>query len=230
MKNRKQNLLKTLIEEYISSAQPVASGFLVNKISEKVSSATIRNDMADLEKEGFIIQPHTSAGRIPTEKAYEFYIENYLDKTKELSESEKNVLEEIEKQGSEDRVRIKSFAKKIAELSNQGVMVTFAECDNYYTGLSNIFSQPEFATSDLVVNLSKIIEHLDEQVIELTQKDMDEPEVLIGSKNPIGCECSLVVFKYQLGKYKGIVALIGPMRMDYQKNYELLKESINLLK
>ncbi|MBT5337916.1 hypothetical protein HN643_00560 [Candidatus Falkowbacteria bacterium] len=230
MNERQRKILKRIIEAFIKDAKPLASSFLVAKMKQKLSPATVRNELVALEKEGYIFQPHTSAGRIPTEKAYQFYVENYLDKEKELNTIEKKLLEEIEKQETEDRVKIKNFAKKIAALSKQGVMVTFAECDNYYTGLSNIFSQPEFQNSDLVVNLSSVIDRLDTKVFELDEKDFDEPEVFIGSKNPIGCDCSLVVFKYQLGKYKGIIALIGPMRMDYQKNYALVKESVKLLK
>ena len=230
MNERQRKILKRIIEAFIKDAKPLASSFLVAKMKQKLSPATVRNELVALEKEGYIFQPHTSAGRIPTEKAYQFYVENYLDKEKELNTIEKKLLEEIEKQETEDRVKIKNFAKKIAALSKQGVMVTFAECDNYYTGLSNIFSQPEFQNSDLVVNLSSVIDRLDTKVFELDEKDFDEPEVFIGSKNPIGCDCSLVVFKYQLGKDKGIIALIGPMRMDYQKNYALVKESVKLLK
>ncbi|NQT49945.1 hypothetical protein HQ571_04585 [Candidatus Kuenenbacteria bacterium] len=229
MNERQKQLLKRIIDAFIKDAKPLASSFLVGKMKEKISPATIRNELVALENEGYIFQPHTSAGRVPTEKAYQFYVENYLDKEKELNAMEKNLLEEIKKQETEDRVKIKNFAKKIAALSKQGVMVTFAECDNYYTGLSNIFSQPEFQNSDLVVNLSSVIDRLDTKVFELDEKDFDEPEVFIGSKNPIGCDCSLVVFKYQLGKYKGIIALIGPMRMNYQKNYALVRESVKLL-
>ena len=228
--DRQKSILRKIIETFVKDAQPLASGVLVNKMKDKVSSATMRNEMVTLEKEGYIFQPHTSAGRVPTEKAYQFYIENYLNKSKGLSEMEKKVLQEIENQEGEDRVRIKNFAKKIAALSKQGVMVTFSACDNYYTGLSNIFAQPEFSSADLVINLSKIIDQMDSNIIDLDEKDFDEPEILIGSKNPIGCDCSIVVFKYELGKYRGIIALIGPMRMNYQKNYALIKESIKLLK
>ena len=229
MNERQRKILKRIIEAFIKDAKPLASGFLVAKMKQKLSPATVRNELVALEKEGYIFQPHTSAGRVPTEKAYQFYVENYLDKEKELNAMEKGLLEEIKKQETEDRVKIKNFAKKIAALSKQGVMVTFAECDNYYTGLSNIFSQPEFQNSELVVNLSLVIDRLDTKVFELDKKDFDEPGVFIGSNNPLGCNCSLVVFKYQLGKYKGIIALIGPMRMNYQKNYALVRESVKLL-
>ena len=229
MNERQQKLLKQLIENFIKNAEPLASGFLAGKSAEKVSSATIRNELVALEQEGYIFQPHTSAGRVPTEKAYKFYVDNFLNKEKELSEREKKVLEEIKGQRGVDREKIKNFARKISELSRQGVMVTFSECDNYYTGLSNIFSQPEFDKKDLVVNLSSVIDHLDRQVIDLEKGAEVEPRVLVGSQNPLGCDCSLIVFKYQLGEYKGIIALLGPMRMDYQRNYSLIKESVKLL-
>jgi transcriptional regulator of heat shock response len=199
-------------------------------MDEKVSTATVRNELVALENEGFIFQPHTSAGRVPTEKAYQFYIENYLDKARELTKKEQAVLAEIKKEEVDDRVKVKNFAQAIADLAKQGVMVTFAECDNYYTGLSNIFGQPEFHDKESVVNLSAVVEHLDKKLKEFAEKDFCEPQVLIGKENPIGCNCTLIVFKYQLGKFKGIIGLLGPTRMDYQKNYALVKESVKLLK
>lgn len=228
--DRQKTLLKKIIENFIKNAEPLASGFLVGKIKEKVSPATVRNEMVALEQDGFVFQPHTSAGRVPTEKAYQFYVENFLDKGRELSDKELEMLDEIKNQPGDDRLKIKNFAKAIAALSHQGVVVTFAECDNYYTGLSNIFSQPEFQDKDLVINLSCVIDHLDKQVIDLEKRKFAEPAVLIGKQNPLGCDCSLIVFKYQLGKFKGIIGLIGPMRMDYQRNYALIKESVKLLR
>jgi len=230
MNERQQKLLKQLIENFIKNAEPLASGFLAGKSTERVSSATIRNELVALEAEGYLFQPHTSAGRVPTEKAYKFYVDSYLNKEKELNDREKKILDEIKAPRGEDRERIKNFARRIADLSRQGVMVTFSECDNYYTGLANIFSQPEFDSKDLVVNLSSVIDRLDRQIVDLEKSAGDEPRVLVGRENPIGCDCSLIVFKYQLGEYKGIVALIGPMRMDYQRNYSLIKESVKLLK
>ena len=230
MNERQKKILKKIIENFIKNAEPLASGFLAGKINEKVCSATVRSEMVALEHDGFIFQPHTSAGRIPTENAYRFYVENYLDKERELSDKETAVLNEIKNQPADDRLKIKNFAKAIANLSHQGVMVTFAECDNYYTGLSNLFSQPEFQDKDAVINLSSVIDHLDKQISELEKKNFLEPEILVGKKNPLGCDCSLIVFKYQLGKFKGIIGLIGPMRMNYEKNYALVKESVKLLK
>ncbi|MEA3272808.1 MAG: DeoR family transcriptional regulator, partial [Patescibacteria group bacterium] len=76
--NRKAQLLEYLTREYIQTAEPVGSGVLVDKYDLGVSSATIRNDLAELEKEGFIFQPHTSAGRVPTEKGFLYFVDNFI--------------------------------------------------------------------------------------------------------------------------------------------------------
>lgn len=86
---RKKQILQAVIEEYINTAEPVSSGAIVEKYDLGFSSATIRNDMADLEHEGYLEKPHTSAGRIPSVKGYRFYVD-------ELLNDENISLEEIE--------------------------------------------------------------------------------------------------------------------------------------
>jgi heat-inducible transcriptional repressor len=73
---RKAAILRAVVEEYIDTAQPVGSAHVVRSSGVQVSSATVRNDMATLEQEGYLRQPHTSAGRIPTEKGYRFFVDN----------------------------------------------------------------------------------------------------------------------------------------------------------
>lgn len=73
---RKAAILRAVVEEYIDTAQPVGSAHVVRSTGVKVSSATVRNDMATLEQEGYLRQPHTSAGRIPTEKGYRFFVDH----------------------------------------------------------------------------------------------------------------------------------------------------------
>ena len=77
--DRKKQVLQAVIEEYISTAEPVSSGTIVEKYDLGFSSATIRNDMAELENEGYLEKPHTSAGRIPSVKGYRFYVDELLN-------------------------------------------------------------------------------------------------------------------------------------------------------
>src|SRR5687768_11370756 len=74
--DRKAAILKAVVEEYISTAQPVGSSSVVRATHLAVSPATVRNDMAVLEREGFLDQPHTSAGRVPTDKGYRFFVDH----------------------------------------------------------------------------------------------------------------------------------------------------------
>ena len=76
---RKASILRAVVEEYIQTAQPVGSSHIASAPGVQVSSATVRNEMAALETEGFLAQPHTSAGRVPTEKGYRFFVDNLLE-------------------------------------------------------------------------------------------------------------------------------------------------------
>ena len=76
MDERKANILRTVVEEYIATAQPVGSGHVAASPDVAVSSATVRNDMAALEQEGYLAQPHTSAGRVPTDKGYRYFVDH----------------------------------------------------------------------------------------------------------------------------------------------------------
>ena len=219
MDDRKKALLSQIIREYIKSASPVGSKLLENKSHLGVSSATIRNEMAELEKEGYIAQPHTSAGRIPTEKGYKFFLENYVVEGK-IADREKK---EIRKVLSQDPVElsVKAAARKLAEFSNNAVITAFSENNIYYTGLANLFSQPEFKEAAMVYSLSLVIEHLEQAVSEIFGQ-VDQVAVRIGSDNPFGQDCSSVAGRWQFKGQSGLMAILGPMRMDYEKNLGLI--------
>ena len=77
--DRQRAILSIIVEEYVTSARPVASEQIVSNYNLNVSSATVRNDMADLERAGLIVQPHTSAGRIPSERGYRYFVANLMN-------------------------------------------------------------------------------------------------------------------------------------------------------
>src|SRR5213596_2007259 len=79
LENRKRKLLQAVIYQYVRTAKPVGSQVIVDKHNFGLSSATVRNLLSDLEKEGFLVQPHTSAGRVPTDKGYRFYVDSLLE-------------------------------------------------------------------------------------------------------------------------------------------------------
>ena len=89
---RKLAVLRAIVEDYVSTTEPVGSKSLVDRHGLDVSPATIRNDMAVLEEQGFIAQPHTSAGRIPTDKGYRLFVDR-LSSIKPMSVAERRAIE-----------------------------------------------------------------------------------------------------------------------------------------
>lgn len=208
-----------IFREYVDSAEPIGSNFLVNKYKLDLSAATIRNDMAELENRGLIVQPHTSAGRIPSEKGFEYFINNYLDKTKEPLTKDREALDKANlavKKGDQ-QIKFKNMAKAMAELGKTAVVVGFAKNDVYYTGIANLFSQPEFANIRVIYDLSEVIDHLDEAVARVFE-DIEETEIKIGRKNYFDVHCGSIVTKID----NCLFGMIGPMRMDYERNYGLI--------
>ncbi|NCO79982.1 hypothetical protein GW884_01710 [Candidatus Falkowbacteria bacterium] len=225
MDKRKELILKTIIKEHIKTAQPVGSEGLVDKYNLDISSATVRNEMAELEELGFIAQPHTSAGRIPTEKAYNFYLENLSEKR--LSEAEVKVFEKL--LAEKDEENFKQAAKAMAKISQTAIFWAFHKHDLYYTGISNLLHQPEFRETNLIYDISEVIDRVDEIIGSIFNDLKYGPQILIGSKNPFGAYCGTVVAKYKLGDNIGLVGILGPVRMNYEKNLALVKFINNIL-
>ncbi|GAB6173328.1 heat-inducible transcriptional repressor HrcA [Paradesulfitobacterium aromaticivorans] len=118
MDDRKQRILRAIVQDYIASAEPVGSRTIARKFNLGVSPATIRNEMADLEDLGFIEQPHTSAGRIPSDAGYRYYVDCLMDAPK-LSSEDKNTIEiETTKRISEIEEVISHTAKLLSQLTS----------------------------------------------------------------------------------------------------------------
>ncbi len=215
---RRQLILETIIKEHIKTAAPVGSSVLVEKYKIKASPATVRNDMMHLEEEGYIIQPYTSAGRIPTEKAYRLHLLGL--KPKKLTEQEASLIHRAWTEGGEGR--FKAMAKTLAQLSSVAVFWAIHQNNLFYTGLTNLLQQPEFAQQEIIYDISAIIDQMDEIVGQIYHQVNLDTQVLIGSQNPFGSLCSAILTKYQQGGQVGLFGILGPMRMDYAHNLALV--------
>lgn len=118
---RKRKILQAIIRNYLDSGEPVGSRTISKYTDLKLSSATIRNEMADLEEMGLIVQPHTSAGRIPSDKGYRFYVDTMLEeKEREICELKEMLLEKEER----TELLLKQVAKVLAMNTNYATMIT----------------------------------------------------------------------------------------------------------
>jgi transcriptional regulator of heat shock response len=225
--DRRNNLLKVIVEEYVESANPVGSSLIVNKYLQNVSSATVRNDMAELEKEGLICQPHTSAGRIPTVSGYREYLEN-LSSERGITKQEMNKLARVESENLKSKT--KEIARLISKISDGAVFVSFGEEEFFYTGISNLFRQPEFAEMDYLHTMSEAIDHMDEAIsVMFDQLDIGEIQTLMGQDNPFGEVTSVVVTKCEVDGHTSLIGILGPNRMDYRKCLGLVEYFSKLL-
>lgn len=217
---RQKEIFEHIVNDHIKSGQPVSSSFLVKKYSLDLSPATVRNDMVELEDNGLIYQPHTSAGRVPTEAGYRYYVENYINFNKELpSKTEQSIKEFLKKNSAKlnQEEKIKQLAKVMAEKTSLTSFVGFGPMNVFYTGISNLFTQPEFKNLNLIVDISQVIDRMDEVMSQIYGR-FNNLEVKIGAENPFSSDCSIII-----NKQKNILlGILGPLRMDYQKNIQLI--------
>jgi heat-inducible transcriptional repressor len=230
MNERHQKLVYAVVEEYIQTAVPVCSKLLTTKYALEVSPATVRHDMVELDALGYLHQPHTSAGRIPTEKAYKLYLE--IDSANQpLDEKTEQYLENAyaEEDELDPRRKIKNTAKVLAEESKETIIIGFGKYDTYYTGVSHLFSKPEFQDADFVRDISGVIDRIDDLLAEkLFDGAGEKMRALIGSDNSFSDACSLLVIKF--GQERDhFLGLLGPLRMNYRYNTTLLNFTQKLL-
>lgn len=221
LKDRHKDLLKAIIDEYVSTAEPVGSETLVGKHSFGVSPATVRNDMVSLTKSGFLKQPHTSAGRIPTPQGLKFYI-NELMKEQEISvKDEVEIRENLWDHRFQSHRLLKQATRRLAEKSGTMAVAVTEEGDVFHSGSHMILDMPEFVDIDLTKTVLMLTDETETLNRAIEKAVGNEPvHILIGGE--IGNEyleyCGFVFSPFGAGKRNaGVIGIIGPSRMSYQK-------------
>lgn len=227
MEERQEKLLNLVIENYIETAEPVGSKFLVNKAGLDWSEATVRNELRALEEQDFLTHPHTSAGRIPTTKGYRHYVER-IDTSRIIpSRGDSQALEAAFALSDVYEKARKNTAKELVELSEEAVIVAFSPDVVYYTGLSYLFQKPDFEELRMVASVSQVFDRCDECLRPFYSVVGGEPKCYVGSEHPFGGVLSVVASRFGQGG-SSLVVLIGPQRMDYKRNLGLMKKVVEL--
>lgn len=231
MTTRQKQILTALIDEYIEIARPVSSQVLAKKFN--LSSATLRSEFADLTHQGFVARPHISSGRVPTDRAYRWYIKN-LQQTREIAAPEKEYLNKQIQGRQDDRQLTQSLVRALARMTNN-LSFSLVDDDFFESGLSQLLHQPEFTDYELVLGVSQIFDMADQMMANLMRDftDIDnDVNIFIGSEGPMRRlpYYSLLSSRYQLPTgQQGVMAMLGPKRMDYQRNIALLDYASHLL-
>ncbi len=213
---RQIQILKAVIDEYISTAEAVGSETLEKKYNLGVSPATIRNEMVRLTELGMLKQPHTSAGRAPTPVALKYYVEQLM-KPKDLSVAEEvAVKEKIWNYRQEIDKLLREATKALAEKTKTLAITATNEGDLYYAGAANILDMPEFYDYQLTHDL---LGTLDEYAFWWRLLEMhDDPfSILVGEDLSGGAltQCGFVYHKFKTPHVTGAIGVVGPSRLNY---------------
>ncbi len=225
MNPRQAQVLRLIVDEYVRTAEPVSSKQLCERYRLPCSSATVRNDMAVLEELQLIEQPHTSAGRVPTEKGYRFYLQHKDDAPKRQQIRVQITVKRIPRVPSAEE-RLQQVGHALAEASGEAVMLATTRPWSTTVGLANLLRKPEFQSGEAILNLAESLERFDAAHRDLLKSASGEITVLLGQDNPLGHNLSSIVVKSVLDKNtEGVMGIIGPLRMDYRKNMALLAQA-----
>ncbi|MFC1571729.1 HrcA family transcriptional regulator [Candidatus Margulisiibacteriota bacterium] len=222
LNERQQKILKAIIKDYQSSAEPVGSRRLSKSHLPDLSPATIRNEMADLEEEGFITHPHTSAGRIPTDRGYRFYVDRLMKTVHPSHREEEAIKRTFHKSHSMEEV-LHQTAKLLSHaLDYTAIVVNLGSHKRIFSsGTSNLLHQPEFRDLRHMQRILELLEE-EEELSEIVQEYSAPREIniKIGTENKFKRvkDCSIIVASYEVDEEPvGGIGIIGPTRMFYSK-------------
>lgn len=211
---RQEQLLRAIVEQYAEVASPVGSNLLAKVFN--VSSATIRSEMAELERLGLIAQPHTSAGRVPTDEGYRIYV-NWLQNAEDVPKISRQAYA-IERQiqdSGESEQAIKNAVQALAVATNS-LSIGFWKNRTYQYGLPSLFQHPEFFGGREAFAIAQLVERLPELIGEIYE-DTNRVTVYIGHENPIGrsAGASSIIGRVHTPDGQSFVGVVGPTRQNY---------------
>ncbi|HSX27867.1 MAG TPA: transcriptional regulator [Candidatus Saccharimonadales bacterium] len=229
MTDRQALILASIVEQYAEVAAPVGSVTLAKLFA--VSPATIRAEMARLEEKGYITQPHTSAGRIPTDKGYRFYVNRLTSQTEvpRLVDRSARAIDTRVAGAGEPAQAIRSAVDSLVEIThNLGIATIGGQL--YMSGLSHLFRQPEFVQAQAVYEVATLLDNLEPWLREAAP--LAPLNVYIGEENPIGRSsgCTLIISRFR-SPYsdRSYIGILGPTRQSYRHTMNVVQHAAQSL-
>lgn len=217
---RQIDVLRSIIQEYTETGDPVGSDILEKKFKLGVSPATIRNEMVELAKKGYLKKAHFSSGRIPSAKGFRFYIKNLMKK-KDLSTADEVAYKNsIWDERNETHRLLSQATKVLAHRTGLLSLTATNKGDIYYSGMANLLDKPEFLNWDLSRMLFGKLDEVDywEKILDELQKINGEIFYLLGDddfSDLVFESCASVFGEFESDKLQGIIGVVGPKRMGY---------------
>jgi heat-inducible transcriptional repressor len=232
LSERQIQIIKTIVEEFTQTAEPVGSVALENKYRLGVSPATLRNEMAALEEKGFLSQPHTSAGRVPTPMALKFYVQELM-KEKDLSVAEEvNVKSRVWDHRFNPEDLLREATHVLAERTKSLCVASTDQGRPFHSGYANIFNSSEFADLEVAREVLFLLDQNQRLADIFGRAGGNSPiHILIGDEmgfavyRPVSC----VFADLHIGDHRGSLGIIGPSRQEYDRNIPMVRFVANLI-
>jgi heat-inducible transcriptional repressor len=225
---RRAAILRAVVSGYIRTGDPIGSASLASRYRLGVSAATIRNDMAALEKLGFLRQPHTSSGRVPTDRGYRFYVDAIPSTQAPPSQWRRSIARYFGEPPRDPDEVIRGAALLLSRITRYGAVAQPPLSAHVVVmGTANIVGEEGFERRETVRGLLEVLEE-ERDVLELLRRLVAESHVVvqIGTENPISAlrEASIVAAPYGAGdRPLGAIAVLGPTRMHYRESISTVR-------
>ncbi len=232
MESRKEQFLEYVILDYIDTAQPVSSFTIQKKYQLPYSSATIRNELAELEEDGYLTQVHTSSGRIPTDKGYRYYVNRLLGRQEILRQYASvthKLLNDMNKM-NELHLKLKKLLLSFANESGNVAMGKLSSDLIFEEGVSNFLTQPRFSSVEFIRTALEDLEEIKSHIDEISQDvSQGSYKLYIGEESPHTSmhKYAVIVGKFSIDSDDGTIVVVGPKGMQYAKNIALVEYMLN---
>lgn len=218
--DRTSRILEAVVQGFIDGGEPISSSWLFGQHGFGIKPATIRRELELLSDEGYLEQPHHSAGRVPTDRGYEFFADRLIQSDRGLASNVGKLIRFLEK---------KAFPEFLSEFSQNLSLAgaAMSEGDTYKGGIESLVENFNWETPEEIKSVVRDFAALEERASKLADDFFlgDEPRVFVGKKSPVTkSECLSVVFGgYANGREKVSLLAIGPKRMNYKKAIGVFK-------
>jgi transcriptional regulator of heat shock response len=221
VQQRKDRVLGIVVSQYIRTVSPVGSQLITEQYNLDVSSATVRNILAELEQEGFLFHPHTSAGRVPTARGYRYYVDHLMNEIQLLEEEKRLIETEHRLYRHRLELLIEKTSQALSDLTHYTTIVTLDGWDSklILKGTSYVVDYPEQTNILQIQSILRILEEK-ERLLELMNRDLDKRiGIYIGHEMALKEmeSCSMAVSRFEKDGVSGRIAVLGPTRMQYDR-------------
>lgn len=226
LKERQKSILDAIIQEYLKTAEPVASQEISRRLKPEISPATIRNEMLILDELGFLEQPHTSAGRIPTDRGYRFFVDNLINDFLTLEKNDQTRIEKLFDFDEKEEF-LKELSRTLSNLCGTFSITGLMEDELFYeSGFSEILEEPELGIVENIKTFGKLVDLISNEPQKTFKKFFPGESIFIGKENPWpeAKQYSIFVSSWRHPRgYDGFLAMVGPKRTNYQKTKSIIK-------